>query len=315
MEEQLDLAPVGYLVMDHGLQIKEMNKTMAEMTGLHTSPSHMHDLLTIASRVYFQTYFIPSIMMHGSVSEMYLSLKSPDGPVPVLMNTRRRNGLFECALMQVPVRNEYENELLNAKRGAEQISRATAEANRKLTVLLEEVESKQSELNVLNGRLKELTVTDVLTGLKNRRYLEEFLPLLIEEGQTAILMIDIDFFKKVNDTYGHYAGDIVLKELAEVLEAEIGSAGFAARIGGEEFVAVLPGIGITQAEALAEKIRQNVELHKWPYEPITVSIGVSQNSTGHSLSEFLQDADAALYHSKKSGRNCVTVSSSSKTLP
>lgn len=307
MEEQLDLAPVGYLVMDHGLQIKEMNKTMSEMTGYNTSPSHMHDLLTIASRVYFQTYFIPSIMMHGSVSEMYLSLKSPSGPVPVLMNTRRRNGFFECALMQVPVRNEYENELLNAKREAEQISRATADANRKLTVLLEEVESKQSELNVLNGRLKELTVTDVLTGLKNRRYLEEFLPMLIKQGQTAILMIDIDFFKKVNDIHGHYAGDIVLKTLAEVLEAAIGPAGFAARIGGEEFVTILPGFGIAQAETMAEKIRLNVELHNWPYQSITVSIGVSQNSSGNSLSELLQEADEALYDSKKSGRNRVTV--------
>jgi len=309
MEEQLYVAPVGYLVMDHGLRIIEMNKTMAEMIGLETSPSHMHDLLTIASRVYFQTYFIPSIMTHGAVSEMYLSLKSSAGPVPVLMNTRMRNGLFQCALMQVPIRNEYENELLNAKREAEQVSRATAEANGKLTALLGEVECKQSELNVLNSRLKELTVTDVLTGLKNRRYLEEFLPELIKEGQTAILMIDIDFFKKVNDTFGHHAGDIVLKSLADVLEAAIGDTGFAARVGGEEFVAVLPAVGLAKAEELAEHIRKRVELHEWPYQPITVSIGVAQNSSGNSLSELLQPADAALYNSKNAGRNRVTVAS------
>lgn len=309
MEEQLDVAPVGYLVMDHGLRIIEVNKTMAEMTGLETSPSHMHDLLTIASRVYFQTYFIPSIMTHGAVSEMYLSLKSSAGPVPVLMNTRKRNGLFECALMQVPIRNEYENELLNAKREAEQVSQATAEANGKLTALLGEVECKQSELNVLNSRLKELTVTDVLTGLKNRRYLEEFLPELIKEGQTAILMIDIDFFKQVNDTFGHHAGDIVLKSLAGVLEVAIGEAGFAARIGGEEFVAVLRSVDQANAEGLAEHIRERVELHDWPYQPITVSIGVAVLKAGNSLSELLQHADAALYNSKNEGRNRVTVAS------
>lgn len=309
MEEQLDVAPVGYLVMDHGLRIIEVNKTMAEMTGLETSPSHMHDLLTIASRVYFQTYFIPSIMTHGAVSEMYLSLKSSAGPVPVLMNTRKRNGLFECALMQVPIRNEYENELLNAKREAEQVSQATAEANGKLTALLGEVECKQSELNVLNSRLKELTVTDVLTGLKNRRYLEEFLPELIKEGQTAILMIDIDFFKQVNDTFGHHAGDIVLKSLAGVLEVAIGEAGFAARIGGEEFVAVLRSVDLANAEGLAEHIRERVELHDWPYQPITVSIGVAVLKAGNSLSELLQHADAALYNSKNEGRNRVTVAS------
>ena len=309
MEEQLELAPVGYLVMDHGLRIVEMNKTMFEMTGLETSPSHMHDLLTVASRVYFQTYFIPSIMTHGAVSEMYLSLKSSAGQVPVLMNTRERNGLFECALMQVPVRNEYENELLNAKREAEQVSRATAEANRKLTTLLNEVECKQSELNVLNSRLKELTVTDVLTGLKNRRYLEEFMPDLLKEGEMAILMIDIDFFKKVNDTFGHPAGDNVLKSLAGVLEASIGNAGFAARIGGEEFVAVLPSVGLIKAEAHAEQIRRSVELHDWPYQAITVSIGVAKVAAGNSLSELLGLADAALYNSKNGGRNRVTVAS------
>lgn len=309
MEEQLDVAPVGYLVMDHGLRITEMNKTMSEMTGLQTKPSHMHDLLTVASRVYFQTYFIPSIMTHGAVSEMYLSLKSANGPVPVLMNTRNRGGLFECALMQVPVRSEYENELLNAKREAQKVSRATAEANDKLTALLGEVECKQAELNVLNSRLKELTVTDVLTGLKNRRYLEEFLPELMKGGETSILMIDIDFFKRVNDTFGHHAGDIVLKSLAEVLEAAIGDAGFAARIGGEEFVAVLPAVGLAKAERLAEGIRLRVEQHDWPYQSITVSIGVAQKATGNSLSELLQDADAALYNSKNEGRNRVTVAS------
>lgn len=309
MEEQLDVAPVGYLVMDHGLRITEMNKTMSEMTGLETSPSHMHELLTVASRVYFQTYFIPSIMTHGAVSEMYLSLKSSAGPVPVLMNTRKRNGLFECALMQVPVRNEYENELLNAKREAEQVSRATAEANRQLTTLLDEVECKQSELNVLNSRLKELTITDVLTGLKNRRYLEEFLPALLNGEETAILMIDIDFFKKVNDAFGHHAGDIVLKSLAGVLEDSIGDAGFAARIGGEEFTAVLPSVGLREAEVLAEQVRQNVELHDWPYQPITVSIGVAKVAAGNSLSELLGLADAALYSSKNGGRNRVTVAS------
>ncbi|MFD1031958.1 sensor domain-containing diguanylate cyclase [Metaplanococcus flavidus] len=309
MEEQLDVAPVGYLVMDHGLRIVQINKTMLEMTGLETAPSHMHDLLTIASRVYFQTYFIPSIMAHGAVSEMYLSMKSSKGPIPVLMNTRKRNGLFECALMHVPVRNEYETEMLNAKRNAEQVSRATAEANRKLTTLLDEVEYRKSELNVLNNRLKELTVTDVLTGLKNRRYLEEFLPELIEDGGTALLMIDIDFFKKVNDSYGHHAGDIVLKNLAEVLEAAIGKAGFATRVGGEEFVVVLPAINLERAEDLAEHIRERVELHDWPYQPITVSIGVAQGLKGHSISEMLQHADAALYESKNAGRNKVTVAS------
>ncbi|WP_282019308.1 GGDEF domain-containing protein [Planomicrobium okeanokoites] len=309
MEEQLDFAPVGYLVMDQELKIIEMNRTMIEMSHVESAPTHMHDLLTIASRVYFQTYFIPAIITHGAVSEMFLRLKGPDGPIPVLMNTRKRNELFECAFMQVPIRNEYENELLNAKREAEQISHATAEANSQLQLLLDEVECKREELDVMNERLKELTITDVLTGLKNRRYLEEFLPDIIQESGLALLMIDIDYFKKVNDTFGHHAGDVVLKELADVLADTIATAGFAARLGGEEFVAVLPQMELSEAQEIAEKIRFNVEMHDWSYQPITVSIGVASNSDCNSFPDLLNEADTALYNSKNAGRNRVSVSS------
>lgn len=307
MDRQLDAAPVGYLVMDEGLRIIEMNEMMMDMTAVEAVPAHMHELLTIASRVYFQTYFIPAIITHGAVSEMFLRLKSPAGPVPVLMNTRKRNGLLECAFMQVPVRNEYETELLNSKREAEQISKATEEANSQLKQVLEEVECKQAELNVLNERLKELTVTDPLTGLKNRRYLEEFLPDLIRSGSLSLLMVDIDFFKRVNDTYGHPAGDQVLKELADLLAETIGKTGFAARLGGEEFVAVLHETDLAAAEKLAEEIRQNVESYKWSFQPITVSIGVAGSIGNKSFAELLSLADSALYLSKNNGRNRVTV--------
>ncbi|WP_281864762.1 GGDEF domain-containing protein [Planomicrobium okeanokoites] len=309
MEEQLNFAPLGYLVMDQELKIIEMNRTMFEMSHLVSVPTHMHDLLTIASRVYFQTYFIPAIITHGAVSEMFLRLKGPEGPIPVLMNTKERNGFFECAFMEVPIRNEYENELLNAKREAEQISHATAEANSELQLLLDEVKYKQEELNIMNGRLKEMTNTDVLTGLKNRRYLEEFLPGLIAESNLTLLIIDIDFFKRINDTFGHHAGDVVLKELAEVLTRTIGDDGFAARLGGEEFVAVLPIVELSEAQKIAEKIRFNVEMHDWPYQPITVSIGVASNSDCNSFPDLLNEADTALYNSKNAGRNRVSVSS------
>lgn len=309
MDQQLDLAPAGYLVMDEELKIVEMNKSMLEMTNIEFAPMHMHDLLTIASRVYFQTYFIPAIITHGTVSEMFLKLKSPEGQIPVLMNTNKRNGFYECVFMQVHVRSEYEIELLNAKREAERISQETAAANKHLTLLLEEVENKQTELNVLNERLKELTVTDPLTGLKNRRYLEEFLPGFSNRNGLAFLMIDIDFFKLVNDTFGHHAGDEVLKELAVLLSETIGDAGFAVRIGGEEFAVVLPQTDLAIAARIAEKTRQKVESHVWPYKSITVSIGIAWNAGGGSGSELLNRADEALYISKNKGRNRVTIAS------
>ncbi|WKA57087.1 GGDEF domain-containing protein [Planococcus shenhongbingii] len=307
MDRQLDLAPVGYLVMDQYLSITEINKMMMNLVGIENVPLHIHELLTVSSRIYFQTYFIPTIITHGAVSEMVLKLKNPSGSVPVLMNAKKSKGFFECAFMQMPIRSEYENELLNAKRDAERISQATEEANQKLILLLNEVESKQAELSVLNSRLKKLAVTDVLTNLKNRRYLEEFLPPLMKNGTLSIMLIDIDFFKKINDTFGHYAGDVILQELAHVLESLIDDPGFAIRIGGEEFVVVLPGIGQYVVEVIAEKIRRAVEVTDWSYGQITVSIGVAESTPGMTLSSLLKMADGALYNSKTEGRNRITI--------
>ena len=310
LDERLDLAPVGYLVMDHDLRIMEINKMMMKIAGIENVPIHMHELLTIPSQIYFQTYFIPTIITHGAVSEMVLKLKNPSGPVPVLMNSKKSNGFFECAFMQMPMRSEYENELLNAKREAERVSQATKEANQKLTLLLNRVESKQAELNVLNSRLKELTVTDDLTELKNRRYLEECLPGLMDKGTLTLLLIDIDFFKKINDEFGHHAGDIILQELARMLDSLSGDAGFAARIGGEEFVVVLPEISQSETVAIAEEIRKSIEVKEWPYGQVTVSIGVAKSAKGMVLSRLLKIADVALYNSKNEGRNRITVASS-----
>ncbi|QBP42665.1 sensor domain-containing diguanylate cyclase [Paenisporosarcina antarctica] len=311
MDEQLELAPVGYVVIDQDLRILEINKMMMKIAGIENAPIYMHELLTISSQIYFQTYFIPTIITHGAVSEMVLKLKNPSGAVPVLMNTKKSNGFFECAFMQMPMRSEYENELLNAKREAERISQATKEANQKLILLLNKVEFKQAELNVLNSRLQELTVTDVLTNLKNRRYLEEFLPGMMDKGTLTLLLIDIDFFKKINDAFGHHAGDIVLQEFARLLDSLIGDAGFVARIGGEEFVVVLPEISQSETEEIAEEIRKSIEVKDWSYGQMTVSIGIAKSAKGMQLSNLLKIADVALYNSKNEGRNRVTVGSSS----
>jgi sigma-B regulation protein RsbU (phosphoserine phosphatase) len=123
------------------------------------------------------------------------------------------------------VRDEYENELLLAKRNAERILRDTDEAYLKLQGLMKEVEGKQQELVELNNQLKELATTDPLTGLKNRRCLQENIVENIELSKKehtafSLLLIDVDFFKRVNDTYGHPIGDAVLQELAKKLQVE-----------------------------------------------------------------------------------------------
>ena len=308
MEQQLDRAPCGYLVLDQELRIIEMNKTLRNMTGIK-DPQHMHDLLTIASRVYFQTYFTPSIKMHGTVNEMFLTLKSETGPMPVLMNTSEQDGFYECALIQMSVRGEYEKELLLAKRNAEKINQETAEAYEKLQTVMSEVEYRQQELMNLNQKLQQLAATDPLTGLRNRRYLEEWLEELLTQAQNgrevAMLIMDIDYFKRVNDTHGHQMGDAVLQELAWRLEAEVGSAGIVARFGGEEFVVVMPDAGLKEGLAMGNALCGHMESADWIHVPITVSVGVASYMPGDKVDSLMERADGFLYKAKANGRNCV----------
>lgn len=313
MQEQLNLAPFGYLVMDKKCGILVMNQTLREWIGEENSPAHMHDLLTIPSRIYFQTYFSPSIKMHGRVNEMYLTLKTKNEQIPVLMNTVERNEQYECVFVQMKVRDEYENELLLAKRNAERILRETDEAYLKLQGLLKEVEGKQQELVELNTQLKELATTDPLTGLKNRRCLQENIAENIELSKKehtafSLLLIDVDFFKRVNDTYGHPIGDAVLQELAKKLQLEMTTQDLVARMGGEEFMIVLPNTNKEYARVIAERIRLNIDQGSWDHARITVSIGVTTFEPDDNVSKLFSKADDALYRSKKDGRNCVSVS-------
>lgn len=311
MEKQLQFAPLAYLAIDSNYRIVEMNEAMRIMLEEEREPTHFHELLTVASMVYLQTYFLPAITLYGRVDEMFLTIKGAAGPIPVLMNAVEREGRFECAMMQMTIRSEYERELLQAKRNAEQINRETETAYEELQHLLGEVKCKKAELERLNADLHQLANIDSLTGLKNRRYLEQELAGLLIKTEfgfpLSLLAVDIDFFKRVNDTYGHQMGDAVLQELAGKLLAETEGEGTVARMGGEEFIILMPGYSIDVAEELGEKLCRNLEMADWKHVPITVSIGVTNYQLGDTAKKLFARVDKALYASKKAGRNCVTV--------
>jgi len=162
----------------------------------------------------------------------------------------------------------------------------------------------------------EMAVTDALTGLYNRRYLETQLVQLIEQSADrgkilSLLTLDIDFFKSVNDTYGHDAGDRVLQEVAGRIRASVRSADLACRTGGEEFVVVLPGADIAVAEKVGERIRKAIAAKPFMLGPgshltVTASLGVSAlSSAQESVEDLLKRADRALYRAKREGRNRV----------
>jgi diguanylate cyclase (GGDEF)-like protein len=180
----------------------------------------------------------------------------------------------------------------------------------------------QVGLSVANIRLREAlrsqSTKDPLTGLYNRRYLQEMLDREIRrairsEQALGILMLDLDHFKKFNDTFGHEAGDAVLRETASFLVRSIRAEDFVCRYGGEEFVVVLPTADLHAAEARAQRIRAKLRdlviMHNGrSLGLITASIGVAalpHHGTGEK--ELLQAADAALYRAKREGRDRVAV--------
>jgi diguanylate cyclase (GGDEF)-like protein len=160
-----------------------------------------------------------------------------------------------------------------------------------------------------------LTIVDGLTQVNNKRYLFEFLEREMarcsRHGRAlSLVLLDIDHFKKINDTFGHLAGDYVLRELATVLKVKVRKEECLARYGGEEFVLVLPEASRENTASLADKLRKLVEAHPFEFEgkklPVTFSAGVADLTPGHeSAIAFLKAADARLYEAKRKGRNQV----------
>lgn len=173
------------------------------------------------------------------------------------------------------------------------------------------------ELEALNKQIKELSLKDSLTGLFNRRHLTAELSFLLETANRygrnlSVVLIDVDHFKSVNDTFGHGVGDEVLKVISEVFREVPRKSDFAARYGGEEFCLVLTETSAHQARHLCERLRQEVENYSWnnlaPDLAVTISLGISDKSKQVTVEDILNDADKVLYKAKQEGRNCIRVS-------
>jgi two-component system cell cycle response regulator len=171
----------------------------------------------------------------------------------------------------------------------------------------------ENQLKALNQKLQSLAVTDGLTGLHNHRafqdYLEEqFQTAMRNKQPLALILMDVDHFKQYNDTYGHQAGDEVLRQVAQILQTNVREGDFVARYGGEEFVVVLPRTDSESAVAVAERLRRAVESAEWQLRPVTGSFGVASiRPDMETRQELIEAADQALYQAKKNGRNRVEV--------
>jgi diguanylate cyclase (GGDEF)-like protein/PAS domain S-box-containing protein len=207
------------------------------------------------------------------------------------------------------------NQLLNGRLMVFHDITERKQVEKRLRYVNDRLQTQLIEIGLLQSKLREQAIRDPLTNLFNRRYLEETLDrelarAMREDYPVCIIMIDLDHFKRINDTYGHEAGDQVLKALAVTLSEECRRGDFACRYGGEEFVVVMPNITMDTAYERAENIRQSLNSLSVPYKQhnltITISMGIACHPTnGESREMILRAADQAMYGAKKAGRDHI----------
>jgi diguanylate cyclase len=180
--------------------------------------------------------------------------------------------------------------------------------------MLSRMDDNKTEINALRTELvkaRAMANTDTLTGLANRRSFDEHMAAHFSTARGfALLLLDIDFFKRVNDTYGHPTGDVVLRSVAEVLRRSLRSGTFAARTGGEEFAIILRDASEQEAMMIGERVRRAVEAARIAKGEerlsVTVSLGAALSADAGSAKLLYEAADGALYRSKSAGRNRLT---------
>lgn len=181
--------------------------------------------------------------------------------------------------------------------------------------LIHRSDREERELNALNARLHHLTAQldykashDPLTGALNRGAVFELAPRYLAKAPLALIVLDIDLFKLINDAFGHPTGDAVIRELVTRLSEALDGVGEVGRVGGEEFTILLPGIVVDDAMAMAETMRQRIADAPFaclPTHQVTASFGVSRSEPGGSFADLYSRADEALYNAKRSGRNRI----------
>ncbi|SEK50493.1 diguanylate cyclase (GGDEF) domain-containing protein [Roseateles sp. YR242] len=204
------------------------------------------------------------------------------------------------------IRQEFEHAQARAEHALQDARRERQRA--------EQAEQEQHKLKRQAAELGRMAHEDALTALNNRRHAEFALPLLLERARQerkpiALGLLDVDHFKRVNDTLGHGVGDLVLQQVAVCLRKQLRSADLLARVGGEEFMLVFVGVKPAKAQEICERLRNAIATHTWkelaPGLAVTVSIGLSAGEPPERPHQLVEAADQALYAAKHAGRNRV----------
>lgn len=243
--------------------------------------------------------------------EMARQIKVLDRNIPIILTTAYGDAEHLIDSIEIGI-NHYIMKPVDAAKLFSAIDKCSVhikvrQQEDKLIKQADELKRLNSELTTLYERMKNLSLNDHLTGIPNRRSMEIELSRAVTMAiryvkSFSVIMLDIDHFKKYNDTHGHAAGDHLLVIVANILIREIRSVDFVCRYGGEEFLILLPEIELPGAYEVAERIRRTIEADT----PITISCGVSSfNASMHRKEALIHMADMAMYQAKSKGRNRV----------
>jgi len=294
---------VGYQALDINGCWLDANQKMAHILGFATPEEMIGQRFTDSWSDMDEGFgsFYQHFKDHNFVEGEFMLKRRDKQPIAVIISgriQRNKEGEFICAhsvIIDITERQKMEQKII--------------EMNAELEL---KIAARTAELSKANEDLRHLSRHDALTGMNNRlsaneRLRSEFISMKRSQNNYAVLMLDIDYFKEVNDIHGHAIGDSVLQQLAQILKNTLRESDFAARYGGEEFLLLLPNTELFEARLVAEKIRHTIEATPHPVAgKITVSIGVAI-ATPEEPDEYIavKESDDYLYAAKKSGRNCI----------
>ncbi len=252
----------------------------------------------------FDLIFLDYLLPDGTGLEFLEAINNKGMEIPVVVITGQGDELIASRIIQAGAYDYLPKSKVSGKALLRIISNALEKAGLK------------REMRMAQEKLAEMSVRDELTGMFNRRYFREALEREVSGAQRyghglALCMIDLDHFKRVNDTHGHLCGDQVLRKFGKLLNDSIRKYDVGCRYGGEEFAVILPDTSLDKASALCERFRERVKEHEFTYEKltlhITTSVGVAARPTGGIITgrQLLDLADKALYQAKSQGRNQV----------
>ncbi|WP_028672332.1 GGDEF domain-containing protein [Saccharospirillum impatiens] len=319
MQFDVNQLPGGYIQLDETNTVTSVNQPMCDWLGrsmdslIGRAPESW---MTVASRMYYLGHVLPSLRLHRHAEEILLTFSSNTGePLPVILNAAARpkaDGGFLLLILPMQRRNLVEEQLQKARKTAEQATIEKEQALNEVQTLAHELELRQVELTTLNTQLEQMATQDVLTGLNNRRVYEREIEIQLASYQRThrtftLILTDIDWFKHINDQFGHDAGDRVLKDVSHCLQQGMRNVDILARMGGEEFSLLLPSTSAEQAILVAERKRQDIENMTTPYGTVTMSFGIADAHPGDKKGDIYGRADKAMYAAKSKGRNRVCV--------